>query len=141
MDLSGTWCNQLYSTLTVDEDGKGGLTGTIACASGEFAGFEFPVVCSYDPAPRLSSTAVAFVTNWANSDSNGRSVTAWSGQYDADTDTIVATWMLTAETGVDPTDEWHSTLIGQDFFSREDNVPRPSTVAASRHSSSHPRQR
>jgi Avidin family len=141
MDLSGTWCNQLHSTLTIDDDGKGGVTGTIVRSSGEFAGFEFPVVGSYDLAPRLSSTAVAFVTNWANGDSNGHSVTAWSGQYDADTDTIVATWMLTAETGVDPPDEWHSTLIGQDRFSREDNAPRPPTVAASRHSSSHPRHR
>jgi Avidin family len=96
---------------------------------------------SYDLAPRLSSTAVAFVTNRASSDANGHSVAAWSGQHDADADTIVATWMLTAETGVDPTDEWHSTLIGQDCFSREDNVPSPPTVAASRHSSSHPRHR
>jgi Avidin family len=141
MDLSGIWCNQLYSTASLDDDGKGGLTGTIVCASGEFAGFEFPVVGFYDLAPRLSATAVAFVTNWANSDTNGHSVTAWSGQYDADTDTIVATWMLTAETGVDPTDEWHSTLIGQDRFSREDRLSSRPAVAASRHPSSHPRHR
>ena len=141
MDRSGTWCNQRHSTLTIDDDGKGGLTGTIVCTSGEFARFEFPVVGSYDLAPRLSSTAVAFVTNWASSDANGHSVTAWSGQYDADTDTIVATWMLTAETGVDPTDEWHSTLVGQDCFSREDRPSSRPTDAASRHASSHPRHR
>jgi Avidin family len=141
MDLSGIWSNQLHSTVTLDDDSKGGLTGTIVCASGEFAGFDFPLVGFYDPAPRLTSTAVAFVTNWANSDANGHSVTAWSGQYDADTDTIVATWMLTAETGVDPTDEWHSTLIGQDHFSRENRVLSRPTAVASHHSSSHPRRR
>lgn len=136
MDLSGTWCNQLHSTLTLDDDGKGGLTGTIVCASGEFAGLEFPLVGSYDPAPSSSATAVAFVTGWANSATSGHSVTAWSGQYDTDTDTIVATWMLTTETGVGPTDEWHSTLIGQDWFWRDMISSGPTILAGRR--SSHP---
>ena len=137
MDLSGSWHNQLLSTVIIDADGKGGLTGTIVCASGKFAGCQFPLAGCYDPSPRAPATALAFVVDWANRDVNGHSVTAWSGQYDEQTETIVATWILTTETGVRPTDEWHSSLIGQDTF-RRDAVSTRMTIGPARRSASHP---
>ena len=137
MDLSGCWYNQLSSSVILDADGKGGLTGTIVCASGTFAGHEFSLVGRYDPTPRSPATALAFVVDWANHDVNGHSVTAWSGQYDEQADTIIAAWILTTETGVGPTDEWHSSLIGQDTFQR-DTVSTRTTPGPSHHSGSHP---
>jgi hypothetical protein len=138
MDLSGSWRNQLFSTVTIDADGKGGLTGTIVCASGNLAGHHFPLTGCYDPAPRSPATALAFVVDWANGDVNGHSVTAWSGQYDEQAETIVATWILTTETGVRPADEWHSSLIGQDTFQRVAVTTGTAAVPA-RRSASHPR--
>lgn len=132
MDISGSWINQLDTTIIFEDDGKGRLTGTIVCDSGEFAGDEFPVVGAYDVAPTSSTTAVAFLVNWANADANGHSVTAWSGQCDDHTGTIVATWTLTKETGVDPPDEWHSTLTGQDRFRRDVATMDTETLAGCR---------
>ena len=137
MDLSGSWQNQLSSTVFLDADGKGGLTGMIVCASGQFAGRQFPLVGCYDPAPRSPATALAFVVDWSNQGVNGHSVTAWSGQYDEQAEAIVATWILTTETGVGPGDEWHSSLIGQDTF-RRDPVSTHATVGPARRSASHP---
>jgi hypothetical protein len=135
MGLSGLWYNQLNSQMTLDDDGKGGLTGHYSSGVGECAsGVECSLIGAYDTSPS-GRTAVGFVVAWSSGLVSGSSVTAWSGQYDPDRDMIVATWLLTGP-GVSPS-AWNSTLIGQDWFRRdphaEDVVRRYLVCGAASH--------
>jgi len=117
MNISGTWYNELKSTLTLDPVVNGKFTGTYqtavssGCAKGSYA-----VVGRTDTDKK--GHAVAFVVLWANDVSDCKSVTAWSGQAQIidDEEKITALWLLTTET--DPDKDWTSTLIGQDVFTR-----------------------
>jgi hypothetical protein len=117
MGLSGVWYNQLNSRMTLEDDGKGGLTGQYSSAVGECpTGLECSLIGAYDTSPS-GAIAVGFVVAWSTEFGSGSSVTAWSGQYDPDRDMIMATWLLTGQgVGQSP---WNSTLVGQDWFSRD----------------------
>lgn len=115
--LSGTWRNQLGSELQLKADGRGGLQGKYRNAVGQAAGETSSLVGSYDPSPPRGSTVVAFIVDWTDV----HCVTAWSGQYQPQSDTISATWMMTAE--CDPIDEWRATSVGHDVFRRHDRTP------------------
>jgi len=123
MGLSGVWYNQLNSRMTLEEDGKGGLTGSYASVVGESrGGVECSLIGAYDTSPS-GEVAVGFVVAWSMELAIGSSVTVWSGQYDRERDMIITTWLLTGS-GVGSS-EWNSTLVGQDWFSRD---PHPEDV-------------
>jgi hypothetical protein len=110
--LQGTWYNQLVSELTIEVDGKGTMQGVYRPGAGAVAGNTYAVSGSYDPGPTSNATVLGFVVEWTEV----HSVTVWSGQYHHDDGAIRATWLMAVET--DAPDEWKSTFVGHDVFSR-----------------------
>lgn len=124
MDITGQWYSELGSSLLIQEVQNGYVQGVYStavssqgCAQGDFS-----VVGVTDT--DSGGQAVAFSVAWKNGQSSCKSVTAWSGQV-VDVQ-ISAFWLLTQET--DPTQNWQSTIIGQDVFTR--TQPRAEDVAA-----------
>lgn len=110
--IEGTWYNELGSrlVLVVDEDGR--LSGTFSSGVGN--GDEEPPVTGFvDRRPHDGTTVLGFVVGWPAT----HSVTVWSGQCDLDRQVIETTWLLSGEVGT--TEEWHSTLVGHNRFTRE----------------------
>lgn len=124
MDLNGTWYNQLGSQLTLSVAGQT-ITGTYITAVGDAEG-EYELVGQADT-DNDASQAVGWVVVWTNQSGSSDSVTSWSGQYQImDGEEIIATtWMLTSETDVD--EDWASTLVGKDTFTR--TQPTADTVS------------
>lgn len=123
MDITGRWYNELGSTLLIQEVQNGivqGLYSTVVsshgCAEGVF-------VVSGVTDTDSGGQAVAFSVAWQNGRCSCKSVTAWSGQIVDDH--ISAFWLLTQET--EPTQNWQSTIIGQDVFTR--SQPQPEDIA------------
>lgn len=114
MDITGQWYNELGSTLLIQEVQNGYVQGiySTAVSSQGCAQGDFSVVGVTDT--DSGGQAVAFSVVWNNDQSSCKSVTAWSGQVVDDQ--ISAFWLLTLET--DPTQNWQSTMIGQDVFTR-----------------------
>jgi hypothetical protein len=115
MALDGDWYNELKSKMVLSVTGAG-ITGTYHTAVGNATGV-------YDLVGRIDSKAgssrgIAFVVSWENTYGNSESVTAWSGevQVDGQDERILTTWLLTMET--DPANNWESTIVGQDVFTR-----------------------
>ena len=115
MNLNGTWYNELGSSMTLTVNGNS-ITGTYQTAVGDASG-------AYDLVGRTdtdndASQAIGFVVVWQNQYGSSDSVTTWSGQYQIinGMGTIVTTWLLTQET--DPDDDWASTLVNKDIFTR-----------------------
>ena len=115
MDLNSTGYNELGSYMTLRVNGKS-ITGTYHTAVGDASGI-YDLVGQTDT-DNDSSQAIGFVVAWQNEYGSSDSVTTWSGQYQIidGVDTIVTTWLLTQET--DPDDDWASTLINKDTFTR-----------------------
>ena len=111
--LVGSWHNQLGSCLSLEVDGKGGLTGTFHAGAGSAPDRVFPVVGSYDPAPFGPVTVLGFVVDWIDN----HSVTVWSAQCHAGQAVIEATWLMTTEPS--SANEWKSTVVGHDIFRRD----------------------
>lgn len=126
MPLDGTWYNELGSVMTLEANGSS-VTGTYQTAVGDAQG-RYPLVGATEPSSRIGSQAVGFVVAWVNEYTNAHSVTAWSGQYQIvdGEEEIVTQWLLTQETP--PRDDWASTYIGHDLYTRqppsEDKVAR-----------------
>jgi hypothetical protein len=115
MNINGTWYNQLGSQMIIQVNGKN-IHGTYHTKVGDASGiYELTGKIDID---NDDSTAIAWVVLWNNQYGSSDSVTAWSGQVQeiSGVETIVTTWLLTVETEED--DNWHSTLIGKDFFTR-----------------------
>ena len=130
--LSGTWYNELGSTMTLTADGTGGLTGQYNSAVGNAEDF-YVLTGRYDADPPSSSssgvepegTSIGWVVTYRNAKLNAHSTASWSGQYFAgDSDgseggsgeTILTHWLLT--TSSTTADVWSSTNIGTDTFTR-----------------------
>jgi avidin family protein len=129
MGLDGRWYNELGSSMVLHlgSDGRS-LTGTYHSAVGQ-AVEQYDFVGRLDSDPR-ASTGLGWTVSWENEKLNAHSVTTWSGQYrvvDGD-EFIATTWLLTREGTAD--DEWESTLVGKDLFSR--NPPAQAHVARTR---------
>jgi hypothetical protein len=139
MPLEGTWFNELGSTMTIDAVTPGQpFTGsyqtavsTTACAQGSF---QLVGTCDTD----TDGTSVGFVVAWVNGNSNCHSITAWSGQLQiiGGQEEIVATWLLTMET--DPGQDWASTLVGQDVFTRNPVAKETLTLKTQQKRHPHP---
>lgn len=118
MDISGTWYNELGSTMNIDPVANGQVTGSYitavsetACAQGSFRLVGFTDTDS-------EGEAVGFVVIWENDTSECASVTAWSGQAQVINggEQITAFWLLTVESTSDQ--DWYATHVGQDTFTR-----------------------
>lgn len=115
MNISGTWYNELGSKMVLQVMGKR-ISGTYHTKVGDASG-DYELVGQMDT-DNDESTAIGWVVIWNNQYGSSDSVTAWSGQVQEfnGVESIVTTWLLTAET--DEGDDWHSTLIGKDIFTR-----------------------
>jgi hypothetical protein len=110
--LGGRWRNQFGSILELVVDCDGGLTGWFVSATGATAGATYPIRGCCDVSKSGPRTVVGFVVDWGVHHAS----TAWSGSYDAEKDTIRASWLMTTST--DEKEDWRSTLIGHDVFHR-----------------------
>jgi hypothetical protein len=118
--LQGTWYNELGSEMFVDplDPTSQTVTGTYttAVSSSGCAQGEFFLVGRSDV--QVGGQTFGWTVCWLNADTKCWSTTSWAGQYQeaGGNATITALWLLTMR--VDPEDEWASTLIGQDLFTR-----------------------
>ena len=135
MELEGTWYNELgsYMILIVADDGS--FTGTYYTKVGEAEPIEYPLSGRYDIADGGRTLGWTVAWNGVNS------TTTWSGQYLVDSCTnkaeILTTWLLTVQTSEE--DEWESTNVGQDNFSRDRPQPEVCERAQKRGRVSHPK--
>jgi hypothetical protein len=142
MALDGIWYNELNSRmeLTVKEGLVQGTYETAVSGKGCAKG-KFQLAGRADTA-RDGVLNVGFVVSWENDQSNCESVTAWSGEYRTtriggeDVEILKTTWLLTLETN--ETDDWKSTLVGQDVFTRRVPAERELRVAQAMKRRSHP---
>lgn len=129
MSLEGKWYNELGSTLEIKADDDGRLSGTYETAVSS-AG------CAHGVFDLLGTTDVdaggdtfGFSVTWKNKQSSCNSTTAWSGHYLQGQEILKAFWLLSVKT--DPGDEWGSTLVGEDVFTRQAlSAERQAEIAA-----------
>lgn len=114
-NLNGIWYNELGSMMKLKVKGKT-ISGTYQTKVGEAQGV-YPLVGLIDTDNDLSH-ALGWIVVWQNRFGSSDSVTTWCGQVQNidKIPTIVTTWLLTQETN--PQDDWKSTLIGKDSFTR-----------------------
>jgi len=124
MDINGDWYNELGSKMAIRVHGTT-LMGKYQTAVGDADGV-------YELVGRVSvpddnNRTLAFVVTWQNEKRKTDSVTAWSGEVRefSGTQLITTTWLLTVETV--PSDDWKSTLVGKDLFTR--TAPTAESVA------------
>jgi hypothetical protein len=115
MDVNGEWYNELGSKMVLRVNGAT-ITGKYQTKVGDADGL-------YDLVGRISVPAddnrtIGFVVAWQNDKRQTDSLTAWSGEVRevSGTQSITTTWLLTIETT--PDNDWKSTLIGKDLFTR-----------------------
>jgi hypothetical protein len=132
MPLDGIWYNELNSemSLTVNEDPSNGsiVSGTYTSKVGGAAG-QYTLTGITDQGTGDPTPNIGFAVSWVNPNfGNSHSVTTWSGQLqEINGEEVITTfWLLTKEAS--PTDNWASTLIGQDTFRR--TPPTQEQIAA-----------
>lgn len=142
MPLDGTWYNELNSVmnLSVQEIPNNGsvIAGTyqsqVGAAGGIYTLSGITDEGTGDPTPNIG-----FAVSWVNpNNGNSNSVTAWSGQLQVinGEEVITAFWLLTQETN--PANNWSSTRIGQDVFTRTQPTEAQVKARLSRGSLPHP---
>lgn len=100
------WKNQRGSTLVLNNNGRGTLTGTFTTAVGCGAGIARPIAGTYN------GFAVSFTANFGTC----QSITAWNGMlFTASPMQIQTLWYLT--TAGPP--QWNSTIAGADTFTKQ----------------------
>ncbi len=115
--LEGIWYNELGSEMNLQVDGMQ-VTGTYQTAVGNAQGiYQLYGLTDSDPAIPTNQ-AVGFVVVWENEYGSSYSVTAWSGQWQmiGSEESITTMWLLTSES--DPSQDWKSTIVGKDVFTR-----------------------
>ncbi len=138
MSVKGTWYNELGSMMNLEVNGAS-ITGTYQTAVGSAEG-TYQLVGSIDSDPTAGGEAIAWVVVWNNQHLNSHSITAWSGQYQTigEEEEISSLWLLTREEPSE--DDWSSTLINQDIFTRTKPSETDILKAKKRKSPSHPVQ-
>jgi len=129
--LSGTWFNELGSVMNLTATTDGSISGLYCSAVGNATNF-YTLTGRFDPSttiPTGEGVSLGWVVNYANADENADSTAAWSGQFFAANATILTQWLLTSSTT--PADEWESTNVGHDQFTRTVQVPSACSVGIS----------
>jgi hypothetical protein len=138
MQLSGTWYNELKSSMTLAVNGNV-LSGTYHNAAGSAAG-DYDLYGIIDPDAAIPNRTIAWVVAWKRKSDgqNFNSVTAWSGQLQllGTVPTITTEWLLTSATS--PADDWASTKVGQDVFTQTPPSPELAELKTKRKAPSHP---
>jgi hypothetical protein len=114
VDISGTWYNELNSTMQLKVTGKE-IRGWYISAVGDAAG-PYDLIGYLDPDD--ATPTVGWTVVWKNETKHAQAVTTWCGQAQQidDEDVIDTTWLLTRSTAV--RDDWESTMLGKDLFRR-----------------------
>jgi hypothetical protein len=110
IDFSGTWTNELKSTMTVKQQSNGSLSGTyLSAVSGGNGGTTPGDLLGY-----VDGNLISFVVHWREF----QAITAWVGQLvpQSSPAEISALWQMTK--AVDPGEEWASINAGADTFTR-----------------------
>lgn len=137
MNPGGVWYNELGSNMVLEVSGSS-VWGTYYSAVGNSAK-RYELVGRIDTQPAPAGQALGWAVAWVNSSGNSHSATSWSGQYQIvdGIEEIVALWLLTYETP--PDQDWASTLVGKDVFTRYQPTPEQIEHARRRSMASHPR--
>jgi hypothetical protein len=115
--LQGTWYNELGSTMVIGQldPSNQTVTGTYTtavsssgCAKGQF-------LLAGRSDVQAGGQTIGWAVSWLNTSSKCWSTTSWAGHFDGQ-GTIMAFWLLAMR--ADPGEEWASTVIGQDVFTR-----------------------
>jgi hypothetical protein len=124
----GLWYNELGSWMNINVSGSS-VWGIYYSRVGQ-ATNTYEVAGRADSDPYTYSQSLAWTVAWKNLHNNAHSVTSWSGQYQVNEgqEEIVALWLLTSEQ--QEQDDWRSTLVGQDIFTRR--APSGDQVQANR---------
>jgi hypothetical protein len=117
MSLAGTWFNELNSTMILDDDGVGNLSGTYESRVGVPLG-PCRLIGRYDTDTDAPGTALGFVVVWQTEAINANATTTWSGQYQVvdGEEQIFTMWLLSVVNAEDT--DWNSIEVGQDIFTR-----------------------
>jgi hypothetical protein len=129
--ITGTWYNELGSSMVVQSTPDGSLIGTYNSAVGN-AQYNYVLVGRYDTAPATDTgtgTTLGWTVSWRNDYRNAHSNTTWSGQFfEGPVPHINTQWLLTRATTA--SDEWESTYVGHDEFTR--TLPSAAEIAAAK---------
>ena len=130
MGLSGIWYNQLGSQMEL-KIAKGQISGTYISAVGVAKGQKYNLVGLTDTDEDPGQRNIGFVVSWENDNGSLDCVTTWSGEVQEHdgAERIVTTWLLTVEWS--PGQQWKSTLVGQDIFTRHKPTPAPRSSSSS----------
>lgn len=136
-DYVGIWYNELGSCMEITSAQDGQLSGTYASAVGD-ATKQYVLTGRYDSS--VAGKSISWTVNWKNSYRNAMSTTGWSGQFqtsECGKPQILTTWLLTAQT--DPKDDWNSTHVGMDTFTRQEPASEVCEKALKSGRISHPK--
>lgn len=139
MGLEGTWYNELGSTLVVEQVSDGTIVGSYqtAVSSSGCARGAYPLLGKTDV--DSGGQTVGFSVTWLNAESPScNSTTSWVGQYQMvdGVEQLPSIWILVMKT--DPEDEWASTLVGEDLFTREPPAAEHLAAGSPRRRPAHP---
>lgn len=117
MNINGKWYNELGSVMNLTIAADGTVSGSYQTAVGDASGI-YPLAGRTEVDVTNNDQNIGFVVSWWNSSGNSHSVTAWSGQVqEVDGQQVMrTTWLLTSET--QPENDWQSTLVNVDVFTR-----------------------
>lgn len=122
MQIDGTWINQNGSTVELESDDDGRLSGYYCSRKGRAAaGRRYPLI------GQLNDEVLAFLVNWHDAEGNLQSITSFSGRVGRDPDgreVIHTVWVLVRqwenEERTRPTGVWNAFLTNADVFHRHE---------------------
>jgi hypothetical protein len=119
--LSGTWTNELNSTLKLQASDDGQLSGLYQSAVGPVQGW-YSLTGQYDSnaiqkEANAPITTLTFNVLWANENGDLQSITTWNGQLLSDGNHLYMGWLLVAQSQSDR-DVWGSLQFGVDQFTK-----------------------
>ena len=131
-NIVGAWYNELGSMMVIDQASEGQFSGYYYTAVGH-AQYTYTLTGRYDTVP--DGKTLGWTVTYTNSTGSSGSTCCWSGQYQEPT--ILTTWLLTDQTK--PSDDWNSTHVGFDTFTKE--MPSPEVIKRAKSSGrmSHPK--
>lgn len=131
--IEGKWFNELGSLMTIELIGRTVFSGEYQTRVGDADG-----IYALSGQTDGDQQSLGWTVGWVNAErGDSKSTTSWSGQYQTvgGDETITAMWLLTSDTTTP--DDWKSTLIGKDVYTR---MPPTADIVsrASRGPTSHP---